>query len=390
MALGDLTEGVRKTGVPNLEDPWLPVAEPSIGPLEAEYVLDAVNSGWVSSAGPYIERFERGMADFCGARHAVAVCSGTTALHLALHGLGIGPGDEVIVPALTFVATAHAVLMVGATPVLADVHPDTWCLDPAAVERAISPKTRAIIPVHLYGQPADVPAMRALAPTGVHLVEDAAEAHGATLHGVSVGKLGDVGVFSFYGNKVMTTGEGGMIVTDDEVLAERLRYLRGHGMSPDRHYFHTELSFNYRMTNLQAALGVAQLERVADFIAAKGRIMNRYRELLGSRRDLTLNPTNFGDSVYWMASAIVADDAALSRDGVRAALRERNIETRPFFVALGELPHLAQYRQVGVLRDECPVAARLARSGLNLPSGCSLTDSDIARVAGGLVEALGQ
>ncbi|MCC6523514.1 MAG: DegT/DnrJ/EryC1/StrS family aminotransferase [Polyangiaceae bacterium] len=370
--------------------PFIPVAAPVIGEREIAYVTDAVRSGWVSSIGPYIERFERDFAALCGARHAIAVANGTVALHLAFAALGIGPGDEVIVPDLTFVATAHAALAAGATPVFADVEPDTWCLDPVAVERALGPKTRAIVPVHLYGHPADMDALGRLArAAGVALVEDAAEAHGATLGGRVVGALGRVATFSFYGNKILTTGEGGMVTTDDEALAARLRLLKDHGMRPERRYFHSELAWNYRMTNLQAALGVAQIEQAEEFIAQKRRIFGWYREELGARTDLELNVERPGArNVYWMTSAVLGERAATSRDGVAAELRAAGVDSRPFFVPMSELPHLARYRKVGRSGNDCPVARRLGARGLNLPSGCGLFEADVRRAARTLAHVL--
>ena len=347
-------------------------------------MLDAVRSGWVSSAGAYLDRFEREFARATGTRHAIATSNGTTALHLALHALGLGPGDEVIVPALTFVASAHAVLMVGATPVLADVDPRTWCLDPLALERSLTPRTRAVMPVHLYGQPADMPAIGEIARRhGLMIVEDAAEAQGAHIRGELVGSIGDVGAFSFYGNKIMTTGEGGMVVTDDDRLAARLRFLKDHGMSPERRYFHTELAFNYRMTNLQAALGVAQLERIDWLVAQKRRIMSGYREHLAGREGVELNPSGIFDGVFWMSCALLE-----RRDRVAGALAERGIDTRPFFVTLTELPHLADCRRVGATEDGCPVAESLSRRGLSLPSGCTLADEDVEHVSRTLISVL--
>jgi perosamine synthetase len=371
------------------ENRWIPVAAPLIGEREAELVTDAVRSGWVSSIGPYLDRFERGFAEFCGSRHAVAVSNGTVALHLALRALGIGAGDEVIVPDLTFAATAHAVLEAGAAPVFADVDPETWCLDPASVARALSEKTRALLPVHLYGHPADMPALSALAePRGIVLIEDAAEAHGAEIAGKRVGSLGRVGTFSFYGNKLMTTGEGGMVTTDDDALAERLRFLKDHGMSKERRYYHSELAFNYRMTNLQAALGCAQLERIGEFIDKKRQIMELYRRELAGVAGITLNAERAGaKSVFWMVSLILPP--ALERDEVAAALREAGVDTRPFFVPMSELPHLSGYRAVGMSGSGCPVSARLSRRGLNLPSGCTLEPDDVSFVCSALRRVLG-
>jgi perosamine synthetase len=368
----------------------IPVAAPIIGEREIAYVTDALRSGWVSSIGPYIDRFEEGFARYVGVRHAVAVSNGTVALHLALHALGVGPGDEVIVPDLTFAATAHTVLQTGAVPVFADVSPDTWCLDPRAVERALSTRTRAIVPVHLFGHPADVPALAAIArPRGVHILEDAAEAHGAAIGDARVGSIGDIAAFSFYGNKLMTTGEGGMLTTNDEALARRCRFLKDHGMSPARRYHHTELAFNYRMTNLQAALGVAQLEQLDGFIARKREILGWYREVLGGVPGVTLNPEAPGfRNVFWMISVVLGDEIRRSRDEVCALLRARGVDTRPFFVPMSALPHLARARAVGVAGDGCPVSARLSERGLNLPSGCGLSIDDVARASRALIEAL--
>ncbi len=353
-------------------------------------MTDAVRSGWVSSIGPYIDRFEEAFAAYLGVRHAVAVSNGTVALHLALHAMGVGPGDEVIVPDLTFAATAHTILQTGATPVFADVQDETWCLDLAAVERAATPRTKAVVPVHLFGYPADVPALSAFArPRGIRVLEDAAEAHGATAGGVKVGALGDIGSFSFYGNKLMTTGEGGMLTTDDDALARRCRFLKDHGMSPERRYFHTELAFNYRMTNLQAALGLAQLEQLETFIAKKRQIMSWYREALASVPGLTWNPERAGArNVYWMISVVLGDEIRPSRNEVCARLKARGVDSRPFFVPMSALPHLAQARAVGAVGDGCPVSARLSARGLNLPSGCGLGRDDVARAARALIEAL--
>jgi perosamine synthetase len=369
---------------------FIPVAAPVIGEREIAYVGDAVRSGWVSSIGPYIDRFEAGFASWVGVKHAVAVANGTVALHLALHALGLGPGDEVIVPDLTFAATAHTVMQTGATPVLVDVEQDTFCLDPAAVARAIGPKTKAILPVHLYGHPADMAAIRALAePRGIPLVEDAAEAHGASVGDKRVGSLSRVAAFSLYGNKIITTGEGGILTTDDDALAARLRFLKDHGMSKERRYFHTELAFNYRMTNLSAALGVAQLEQADAFIEKKRAIMEWYREgLAGAPLALSVERPGYR-SVYWMASAVLDDSVGVSRDEVAARLKAAGVDSRPFFAPMSELPHLAGARRVGRDGDGCPVSARLSARGMNLPSGCSLERADIARVCAALRAALG-
>jgi perosamine synthetase len=347
------------------------------------YVNDVLRSGWISSLGPYIERFERAFAEYVGVSHAIAVCNGTTGLHLALHALGIGPGDEVLVPDLTFVATAHAVLMVGATPIFVDVEQDTWCMDPLAAERAITPRTRAIIPVHLYGHPADMDAFQRLADKhGLFILEDAAEAHGAEYHNRRVGSIGKVGVFSFYGNKIITTGEGGMITTNDAKLATRLRYLKDHGMSQKKRYYHTELAFNYRMTNIQAALGLAQLEQIETFIAKRRIIFRWYTHYLSDIPGIMLNAERPGTrNVYWMVSIVLPSDYPLKRDELMVALRERGIDSRPFFVPMHSLPHIAKYKTYSRDGEGCPHATRLGAQGLNLPSGSNLEESDVQLIS---------
>lgn len=369
---------------------WIPVAAPIIGERELAYVTDAIRSGWVSSIGPYLERFEAGFAEFCGVRHAVAVANGTVALQLALRALRVGPGAEVIVPDLTFAATAHAVLDAGAVPVFVDVDQHTWCLDPDAVGRAITPATRAIIPVHLYGQPADMDKIAALSvPASIALLEDAAEAHGASVGQRRVGSMGVAGAFSFYGNKLMTTGEGGALTTNDDALAERFRFLKDHGMVKGRRYFHTELAYNYRMTNLQAALGVAQLEQLDGFIEKKRQIMRWYREALAGVPGITLNAEPAGTTpVFWMVSVVLGDGVAMSRDELCAKLREFGVDTRPFFVPMSELPHLAAFRRVSREGDSCPVASRLSSRGFNLPSGTALEADDVHYVAQTVIRLL--
>ena len=241
----------------------IPIAEPLLEEEELNNVMEAVKSGWISSKGKFIPEFEENFARYCGVKHSVATSNGTVALHLALATLGIKEGDEVIVPTLTFIATANAVRYTGAKPVFVDSNPDYWCIDPEKIEGAITPKTRAIIPVHLYGHPCDMEAIMAVAKKhDLYVIEDAAEAHGAEHKGRKVGSFGDIACFSFYGNKIITTGEGGMCLTDDEILAERMRILRDHGMNPGKRYWHDIVGFNYRMTNMQAAIGVAQLEKI--------------------------------------------------------------------------------------------------------------------------------
>jgi len=257
------------------------VASPALHGRELDYVTEAVESTWISSHGRFIDAFEREFADFCQTKHAITTNNGTTALHLALVGLGIGPGDEVLVPTVTYIATANAVTYCGATPVLVDVLPGTLNIDPEAARAAITERTRAIIPVHLYGEAADMDAVTSLAfEHGLYVVEDAAEAHGARFEGRPVGGFGHAGMFSFFGNKIITTGEGGMIVTNDDEYAARIRLYRGQGMDPTRRYWFPVVGYNYRMTNVQAAIGLAQFERVEAALARRAEVRARYDELL--------------------------------------------------------------------------------------------------------------
>ena len=358
----------------------LPVAEPFLGEHELRYVTECVVTGWVSSAGKFVARFEEMFADFCGARYAIATSNGTAALHLALLALDIGPGDQVIVPTLTFIATANAVIYTGAHPVFVDSEPETWNIDPAQIEQAITPRTKAIIPVHLYGHPADMDPILDIAHRhGLAVVEDAAEAHGARYKGRRVGAIGDIGCFSFYGNKIITTGEGGMVVTDNAELAERVRMLRDHGMSPERRYWHEVLGYNYRLTNLQAAVGVAQMEKIERILTAKLRIARLYEEGLCDLPGLILPPSApWADNVYWLYSVLVdASVFGCNRDEVMATLATQGIDTRPLFFPVHMQPIYATGQRL-------PVAERLAAAGLSVPSAVGLQEHEVSKV----VEAL--
>ena len=360
---------------------FIPVYEPWLGELEAEYVLEAVNTGWISSLGRYVTEFEQAFAAYCGAAHGVSTSNGTTALHLGLHALGIGPGDEVIVPVLTFVASANAVAYTGAKPVFADVDAETWTIRVDEVERLITDRTRAVMPVHLYGHPAPTKEIMELASDrDIFVLEDAAEAHGAKQGQVRTGHLGHAGAFSFFANKIVTTGEGGMLTTDDAAFADRYRMLRDHAMPPERRYWHNEIGFNYRMTNLQAAVGLAQMTRIDEFIARKRQIAMHYRARLIEVAGLSLPVERPGyTNVYWMFSVIVGDDYALSRDDLIPALRARGIDSRPFFHSLDTLPPYAAAAPL-------PVAYDLSRRGLNLPSSPLLSDEDVDYVCDALAE----
>jgi perosamine synthetase len=363
---------------------FIPISKPFIGPREKELVIDALDSGWVSSIGKYIDEFEEKFARYCGTQYALAVSNGTTGLHLALATLGLQAGDEVIVPDLTFVATANAVAYTGATPVLADVDADTLCLDVASVKSLITPRTKAIIPVHLYGHPADMDALTELADAhGLAIVEDAAEAHGAEYKGRRVGSFGKCAVFSFYGNKVITTGEGGMLTTNDREFHQRAKRLRDHAMSPEKRYFHEERGYNYRITNLQAALGVAQLERIDEFLDRRTEIMSWYSSAIATTDSVRLNRVkNWAKSAFWMVCLEVDWFDEARRDAFMQALRARGVDSRPYFCTMSSMP---MYRQAPL-----PVSARKAQIGLNLPSYFELTKGEVQRIGSDVNELLNE
>lgn len=341
---------------------FIPISKPSIVQKEIQYITDAVSSGWVSSLGKYVDMFEEKFASYCGTKYALTTSNGTTALHLVLVALGIKPGDEVIIPDITFVATGNAVKYVGAKAVIVDIEEDTLCIDPESVKKAITPKTKAIIAVHLYGHPANMEEINKIAEEyDLIVIEDAAEAHGAEVNGKKVGSLGHVGTFSFYGNKIITTGEGGMITTNDENLYERMRHLRDHAMSKEKRYWHTEVGFNYRMTNVQAALGLAQLERIDEIIAKKRLIFEWYKEGLKDIEGIKLNyEAPWAKNVYWMVCFEVEGYKEKQRDELMKKLREKNIDTRPYFYPLSDMPMFE--------KADTPIAHKVYQRGLNLPS----------------------
>ena len=361
---------------------FFPISQPSITDKEIAYVTDAVRSGWVSSIGKYIEQFEAAFARYCGAEYALATSNGTTALHLALAALGVKTGDEVIIPNFSFVATANAVTYTGATVVPVDIEEDTYCISPAAVSSAITSRTRAIIPVHVYGHPADMDALTDLAARHRLLViEDAAEAHGAECRGRRVGALGDCGIFSFYGNKIMTSGEGGMITSNNREFYLRARYLRDHAMSPERRYWHTEVGYNYRMTNLQAALGLAQLERVDSLVAKRRLVMAWYRAGLGEQAHIRLNiEAPWARSVYWMVCLSVEGMTDASREGFMAALRSAGVDSRPYFYPIADMPMYSD--------AQTPVTRRVSQSGVNLPSYFDLSEDDVLHICSVVLRVL--
>ncbi len=371
---------------------FYPVAEPDIGPKEIEYVLEAVRSGWVSSLGRFIGEFEEGFASFCEADFGVSVCNGTCGLHLALVAAGIGEGDEVIIPSLTFVATAAAVIYAHATPVFVDCD-DFGNIDPIAVTKAISPRTKAVIGVHLYGIPADMASLNEIAEKhDLLLMEDAAEAHGARYQGARVGSLAKIGVFSFYGNKLLTTGEGGMITTNDPELDQRMRVLRDHAMNPDRRYWHEEVGFNFRMTNLQAALGIAQLERAESMFQRRRDVIAHFRNAgLTEEFGIRFNPTpEYCDPAPWLVCAWLPSETADQRDRICKNLKEHGVDTRPFFNPLHEMPPYSNYRTVAADGSAClDRSMAVSKAGFNLPSSGNLEVEDLEYIVNAVRKSLG-
>jgi perosamine synthetase len=345
------------------------LAEPWLMGNESAYVLDALRQNQLSM-GNYVARFEAAFAAAMGCEHGISTTSGTTALHLILAAIGIGPGDEVILPALTFVATANAVRYCGATPVLADISPETWCINPDDVAQRITSRTRAIIAVHLYGHPADMDSLQELADGyELRLIEDAAEAPGAFYKGRPVGALSEAAAFSFYGNKTITTGEGGMVTTHDKRLAERLRLLRGQGMDPTRRYWHAVVGYNYRMTELQGAVGLGQVEELQVHLAARRRVAELYRQFAPDLR--WQGTATWARPAWWMNVAQFED-----RDGAAERLAKRGIETRPAFVPLHLMP---PYHDCGI-PGAYPVAERVGACGLCLPSHARMAADDVWQV----------
>lgn len=362
----------------------IPVAQPVLGKEEERLVLEGIRSGWVSSAGKFILEFEASFAKFCNAKYGITTSNGTTALHLALVAADIGPGDEVLIPSMTFVATANAVSYTGATPVFIDSEMETWNLDPEKIKEKINSRTRAIIPVHLYGHPANMGIIMSIAKKyGLLVIEDAAEAHGALYKGKKVGSIGDAACFSFYGNKIITTGEGGMIVTSNKSFADKVKMLRDHGASKKRKFYHPKLGFNYRMTNLQAALGLAQMQRIDEFIERKISIARIYEKFLTPLvPQIVLQPQSiWAKNVYWMYSILVPNKGKKNRDFVVRQLRKKGVDSRPFFFPIHSTP---RYKT----GDKLPNAEILGKTGMNLPSSVNLEESKIEYICKKIFEIL--
>lgn len=358
----------------------IPVNEPLLNGREKQLLAECIDTGWVSSDGPFVRQFEQQFAGYIGAKHGVAVCNGTAALEVALYAAGVGKGDEVIMPTFTIVSCLVAALRLGAVPVLVDVTPDTWGMDVSQIAAKISDRTKAIMPVHMYGHPVDMdPVLDLAARHGLVVIEDAAEVHGAEYKGRRCGSLGHISAWSFYANKIVNTGEGGMVVTSDDVMAARAASYRNLCFKAERRFYHTELGYNFRMTNLQAALGVAQLERVDEFVGIKRRLGALYREQLASIpgvRGQVEKP--WAKCVYWMYCVEIDEACGFDAAAAQQALAARGIGTRPFFLGMHEQPAA---HDLGLFAGESyPVSERIARHGFYLPSGLTLTEAQVGEV----------
>lgn len=352
------------------------LAQPQLTGNEYRYLMDAFLSTWISSTGKYVNQFEESFSKYCGVRYGVATSNGTAALHLALLALGIGVGDEVIVPDMTFAATINAVLYTGAVPVIVDIEEDSWCISPNEIEKAVTERTKAVIPVHIYGQPCDMEKICNIAEKhSLYIVEDCAEAHGAEWNGKKVGSFGDISCFSFYGNKVVTTGEGGMCITNNEELAEKMKVYRDHGMRKDRRYYHEVVGYNYRMTNLQAAIGTAQIERIDEILVWRRQLEEGYRQALKDVCGIVLQRDDLfkRKKITWLVSVLVEKD---KRDSILAHLKENGIDTRTFFIPLSNMDIYKPY-----VFSECVNSQEIAARGLNLPTTAEITQETMKLIA---------
>lgn len=351
----------------------IPVYQPSLAGNEKKYVLECLDSTWISSKGAFVSRFESSFADYTGAKHAVSVSNGTVALHLALLALGIGPGDEVIVPTLTYIASVNAIAYTGAIPVFVDSDKDTWQMDPDDVLAKITPQTKAVMAVHLYGHPCDMNRLTAIArENGLFLVEDCAEGFGTLYEKQHVGTFGDIATFSFFGNKTITTGEGGMVITNDATLHDRAVHFKSQGLAKYREYWHDVIGYNYRMTNICAAIGLAQLEQAESILMKKRTIAERYRTELSGLPIIIHGETGNVTHSYWMCSLLVEEP--LQRDPLREALKADGIETRPVFYPVHTMPMYSTRYQ------KHPIAENIGWRGINLPSWPGLSEEQLASI----------
>jgi perosamine synthetase len=368
----------------------IPVNEPFLGEKETQNVLECLQTGWISSEGHFIHEFEERWAAYCGMKYGIAVSNGTVALEIAITALKLQPGDEVIMPSFTIISCAQAITNNKAIPVLVDCNPETWCMDVTRVEARITPRTRAIMPVHIYGHPVDMDPLRELAQKhNLMIIEDAAEAHGGEYKGRKCGGLGDISIFSFYANKIVTTGEGGMVLTNDEEQAEHLCSLRNLCFRKERRFYHTELGNNYRLTNLQAAIGVAQIERIEDSVQKKRWMAGAYKNQLSDIKGLSLPVERpWAKNVYWMYGIVIDPTFGINAAEFARLLAEKGVMTRPFFLGMHEQP---VFHEMGLFKDEhYPITEYIARQGLYLPSGMTLTKNDIDKVSLAVRQILGR
>jgi perosamine synthetase len=367
----------------------IPVNRPLLDGNEKKYLNECIDSGWISSEGPFVKRLETGFAKLMGCAHGIAVCNGSVAIEVALAALRVGPGDEVILPSFTIISCAAAIMRAGAVPVVVDCQNDTWNIDPALIGAKITSRTKAIMVVHIYGLPVDMDPVIALARKhGLFIIEDAAEQHGQTYNGKPVGSLGDIATVSFYPNKQITTGEGGMVLTNDNALAERCRGLRNLCFDKERRYIHEELGWNFRMSNVQAAIGVAQLERIDEILGKKRQIGAWYQHHLRghSLLQVPLERTPYADNIYWVFGVTLNDRVPFDAAGAMARLKSKGVETRHFFWPIHEQP---VFRSKGwFTKEQCPVSERIARRGFYLPSGVGLTEQEAQESARALLEIL--
>ncbi|WP_448563173.1 DegT/DnrJ/EryC1/StrS family aminotransferase [Trichothermofontia sp.] len=368
---------------------FIPVNEPLLTGNERSYLIECIESGWISSEGPFVQRLETEMAARVGRQYGIAVCNGSAALEVAIAALGIGVGDEVILPTFTIISCAAAIVRAGAIPVVVDADPLTWNMDVTQIESRITPRTRAIMVVHIYGLPVEMNAVQAIAEKyNLAIIEDAAEMHGQTYYNKPCGSFGVISTFSFYANKHITTGEGGMLLTDDLELAERCCSLRNLCFQPHKRFVHEELGWNFRMSNVQAAIGVAQLEQLDNFVQRKRQMGKRYTEGLSNLIDvqLPMARTDYAENIYWVYGLVLGDRYPFDAQEAMQKLQDKGIGTRPFFWCLHEQPIL---HKRGLLTDvSCPVAERLSRRGFYLPSGLGLTGSAIDQVITAVCEVL--
>jgi perosamine synthetase len=369
----------------------IPVAGPWITQKEIDYVTDAVANAWYGNANIFHERFEGAFADYLGVRYAIALPSCTSAIHLSLLAMNVGPGDEVVVPDITWIASSAPITYVGATPVFADVDERTWCLNAESLEACITARTKAVIAVDLYGNMPDMDAiLEGAGRHGLPVIEDAAEAVGSEYRGRKAGSFGATSVFSFHGSKTLTTGEGGMLVTDDEELYRRALFLRDHGRKPgDKMFYNHEVAQKYKMSSMQAALGLAQLERIEELLDHKRRIFDWYEQELKGLEGVRLNYEAPGTkNVYWMVTVIVDERYGLNKERMMALMSEREIDCRPFFHPLSSIPAYAGTRQAAEARERNHTSYRISPNGINLPSGLNMTQERVRRVCEALKDIL--